>query len=213
MFRHPGLVVAAQIIHHHLQPPCLKIGGLDNSLNTLLFHHPGLVVVAQIIHHHLQPPCSKVGDFGQLPKYTPVPPSGPSRGSSDYPPPPPTSLLKGWGFGQLPKYTHVPPSGPSRGSSDYPPPPPPTSHLPPPCLKVGALDNSYSAIQGQVVDSEFSRNMLLCSVARIFRAFLTVLQGSISLQPSFGTCLRQESEFSRPESSLKQGISAQNIKL
>ena len=51
--------------------------------------------------------------------------------------------------------------------------------------------------------------IFICS----FRAFLTVLQGSISLQPSCGTCLRQESEFSRLESSLKQGVSAQNIKL
>ncbi|KAJ6742258.1 hypothetical protein OIU85_016348 [Salix viminalis] len=54
----------------------------------------------------------------------PVPPSGPRRGSSDFPPPTPRLLLKGWGFGQLPKYTPVPPSGPSSGGSDYPPPPP-----------------------------------------------------------------------------------------
>ena len=66
-------------------------------------------------------------NFGELPKNAPLPPSGPSRGSSDFPPPPPRLLLKGWSFRQLPKYTSIPPSGPSRGSSDYPPPPPPTS--------------------------------------------------------------------------------------
>ncbi|CAK7333531.1 unnamed protein product [Dovyalis caffra] len=70
---------------------------------------------------------SKGWNLGELPKDYPIPPSGPSTDTSDYPPPSPRLLLKGWNFGELPKNIPIPPFGPSRGSSNYPPPPPPNS--------------------------------------------------------------------------------------
>ncbi|TXG59058.1 hypothetical protein EZV62_016887 [Acer yangbiense] len=62
-------------------------------------------------------------NFQMLPKNTPLPPSGPSRGTSDPPPPPRTNFYSNsWNFRMLPKNTPLPPSGPSRGTSDPPPP-------------------------------------------------------------------------------------------
>ncbi|XP_041026751.1 leucine-rich repeat extensin-like protein 1 [Juglans microcarpa x Juglans regia] len=61
----------------------------------------------------------KLLNFGMLPKYKSIPPSGPSRRTSDSTPPPKDRL----NFGMLSKYTPLPPSGPSRRTSDSTPPP------------------------------------------------------------------------------------------
>ncbi|KAK3212750.1 hypothetical protein Dsin_017456 [Dipteronia sinensis] len=58
-----------------------------------------------------------------LSKDTPIPPSEPSRGTSQPPPFPGTSFYyNGWNFRMLPKDTPIPPSGPSTGTSDPSPP-------------------------------------------------------------------------------------------
>ncbi|XP_038679485.1 proline-rich proteoglycan 2-like [Tripterygium wilfordii] len=55
-------------------------------------------------------------NFGTLPKYTPIPPSGPSKGGPGGPPLHFTDI----DFGMLPKGP-VPPSGPSKGGPGRPP--------------------------------------------------------------------------------------------
>ncbi|KAL5743117.1 hypothetical protein ACOSP7_029849 [Xanthoceras sorbifolium] len=61
-------------------------------------------------------------NFEMLPKGMPIPPSGPSRRNSTYPPPPGiSSYSNSWNFEMLPKGVPIPPSGPSTRTSASPP--------------------------------------------------------------------------------------------
>ena len=84
-------------------------------------------VVAEFGFDHniktLIPPPPKASyknlNFGLLPRYAPVPSSGPNTRRSDSPPPPKASH-KNLNFGFLPKYVPIPPSGPNNRRSDSP---------------------------------------------------------------------------------------------
>ncbi|KAE8007870.1 hypothetical protein FH972_004431 [Carpinus fangiana] len=93
--------------------------------------------------------------YGTLPKSVPVPPSGPSKGSSS-PYPPPHKLY----YGMLPKVVPTPPSGPSK-RSNLPSPPPPhrvgavfhgltRGHVP---LSASNVDSFYVNHRGPVPPS------------------------------------------------------------
>ena len=104
-----------QIVKH---PKGISISSSRSSQRTLFHLTPSPLLV-----------------FGMLPKGVPIPPSGPSQRTSDYPPPPPraSSVILNKqskiNFGILPKGVPIPPSGPSRRTSDYPPPAPHTPSI------------------------------------------------------------------------------------